>query len=85
MWISAGAFIAASYNYLAFLLVGHMGAVGAMVMGNLKTPSIIVSSVIIFGNPCTLLQAAGFAWAVFGGYMYNKYGSEVSFIFAKAF
>jgi len=31
-----------------------------MVIGNLKTPTIIVSSMIIFGNQCTLIQITGF-------------------------
>lgn len=49
MWVFLGAGAAAMYNLLAYLMVGHMGAVATMVVNNLKTPSIIVLSTMIFG------------------------------------
>jgi hypothetical protein len=37
-------------------MVGHLGAVGAMIVGNLKTPTIIVACTLIFGNAITFMQ-----------------------------
>ncbi|CAD7926464.1 unnamed protein product [Amoebophrya sp. A120] len=76
LWIASAASCAACYNLFAFLLVGHLGAVGSMVMGNLKTPTIIVSSTIIFGNLITPVQVLGFLVAMTGAYLYNTYGQE---------
>merc|ERR1712085_150034 len=69
--------IAALYNLFAFLMVGHMGAVGSMIVGNLKTPSIIVACTIIFGGSCTFTQLLGFCTVSAGAYAYNKYGGEI--------
>jgi len=40
--IAGSCCMAALYNLFAFLMVGHMGAVGSMIVGYLKTPSIIL-------------------------------------------
>jgi hypothetical protein len=56
----------------AFLLVGNLGAVGSQVMGNLKTPTIIVVCMLIFGNPCTWLQLMGFCVSFTGAFLYSK-------------
>ncbi|CAD7949024.1 unnamed protein product [Amoebophrya sp. A25] len=76
LWIALAACCAACYNLFAFLLVGHLGAVGSMVMGNLKTPTIIVVSCAIFGNAVTALQMLGFVVTSGGAYAYNAYGQE---------
>lgn len=84
LWIAAAAMAAAAYNLFAYLLVGHLGAVGSQVMGNLKTPSIIFVSMLLFGNPCTALQVLGFCVAMFGAYSYNAWGKETEQLLTSA-
>jgi len=72
--------MAALFNLFAFLMVGHMTAVCYMIVGNIKTPTIILTSCIIFGNPCTLWQVAGFATVMTGASLYNKYSIETSIV-----
>jgi len=74
--IAMAAFTASQYNLLAYLIVGHLGAVGSMVINNLKTPTVIVMCGIIFGNPFTWPQALGFALASVGAYLYTNQGEK---------
>jgi len=74
--ITTAAFLASQYNLLAYLIVGHLGAVGSMVINNLKTPTVIVMCGIIFGNPFTWPQALGFALASVGAYLYTNHGEK---------
>lgn len=76
--IASSCCMAALYNLFAFLMVGHMGAVGSMIVGNLKTPSIIILSTVIFGNSCTMTQVLGFVVVSMGAYLYSRYGEETS-------
>jgi len=75
--IAMAAFTASQYNLLAYLIVGHLGAVGSMVINNLKTPTVIIVCGIIFGNPFTWPQALGFAFASVGAYLYTKQGEKL--------
>eukprot|EP00391_Amoebophrya_sp_Ameob2_P006539 CAMPEP_0178995196 /NCGR_PEP_ID=MMETSP0795-20121207/7706_1 /TAXON_ID=88552 /ORGANISM="Amoebophrya sp., Strain Ameob2" /LENGTH=569 /DNA_ID=CAMNT_0020687503 /DNA_START=75 /DNA_END=1786 /DNA_ORIENTATION=+ len=76
LWIVAGACCAALFNLFGFLLVGQLGAVGSMVIGNLKTPTTIVTSYLIFGNNIAPVQVLGFSIATVGAYIYTAHGKE---------
>ena len=53
-----------------------MSATFYLVVTNLKNPTIIVTSCLVFGNLVSNLQWAGFALAFFGAYGYGKWGKE---------
>jgi len=74
--IAMAALTASQLNLLAFLIVGHLGAVGAMVINNLKTPTVIVMCGVIFGNPFTWPQALGFVLVSVGAYLYTNQGKQ---------
>jgi len=69
--------MAASYNVIGYLMLGHMGPIMQQVVGNLKTPTTILCSVLIFGNSCTLVQIAGFVMVATGTYIYGQKGKEI--------
>ncbi len=52
--------MAASYNIIGYLMLGYMGPIMQQVVGNLKTPTTILCSWLIFSNNVTLLQISGF-------------------------
>lgn len=66
-----------SYNLIGYLMLGHMGAILSMVIGNLKTPTTILLSVLIFGNQCTPMQILGFIICWTGAFLYGKHGKEI--------
>merc|ERR1712080_577266 len=74
MWVWVGAISAALFNLLGFLTIGYLGAVPAMVVGNMKTPTTILVSCIVFGNIVTGKQILGFLVGVTGVIVYDKYG-----------
>eukprot|EP00392_Amoebophrya_sp_AT5.2_P007204 g7218.t1 len=69
--------IAAVFNLSAFLMVARLGALTAMAIGNLKNFAIIFSSVILFGNSCTMLQVVGFFTICFGVWLNSQVGKEI--------
>lgn len=69
--------MAASYNVIGYLMLGHMGPILQQVVGNLKTPTTIMCSVLIFGNSCTFVQICGFVMVATGTYMYGQKGKEI--------
>ncbi|CAD7935243.1 unnamed protein product [Amoebophrya sp. A25] len=80
LWILLAACCAACFNLLGYLILGYMGAVGAMVVGNLKTPTSIVTSYLVFGNGITTIQVSGFVMAAVGTYIYSAHGHEVKMV-----
>lgn len=75
-WLFLGAVSAAAFNLVGFLSVGYLGAVSAMVIGNLKTPTSILICFLIFGNPVTVQQLFGFLIGLAGVLSYDRYGKE---------
>lgn len=65
------------YNVVSFLLIKHLGALGSLVFGNLKTPSIVIVSYFIFGNVCSWLQVCGWFVVTAGLILYRTHGKEV--------
>ncbi|CAD7924540.1 unnamed protein product [Amoebophrya sp. A120] len=76
LWIFTASMFAALFNLFGFLLVGQLGAVGSMVIGNLKTPTTIVTCYLIFGNQISSIQVLGFSVAAIGAYIYTVHGKE---------
>ena len=75
-WIWINALNAAIFNLSSFLIIKHLGAAMGLILGNLKTPTTIVLSMVLFGNVCTVTQVLGFAMVMFGVYGFKKWGKE---------
>ncbi|CAD7960335.1 unnamed protein product [Amoebophrya sp. A25] len=76
-WVLAAAFAAAAFNLIGFLTIGYLGAVVSLVVGNMKTPTTILVSSMVFGNPVSVNQMLGFAVGAFGVFLYDRYGKEL--------
>lgn len=74
--LGLGALLAAMYNLLAFMLVGHTGAVAAMAINNLKTPTVMLVTQVVFGKVTSFLQLVGFGVTALGVAAYSAYGLE---------
>lgn len=71
------AFFAAGFNITGFLSLECMSATLYTVVGNLKTPTIIASSALVFGaDTISRMQVLGFCVAFFGAWSYGRFGKE---------
>ncbi|CAD7957653.1 unnamed protein product [Amoebophrya sp. A120] len=75
--ICVSGIIAALFNFFAFLMVARLGPLMSMAIGNLKNVAIIITSVLIFGNTCTILQVFGFLTICFGVFLNGQWGKEM--------
>eukprot|EP00392_Amoebophrya_sp_AT5.2_P005793 g5803.t1 len=78
LWVLVAAVAAASFNLVGFLTIGYLGAVVAMVVGNMKTPTTILVSSLVFSNPVSWKQILGFAVGAFGVVLYDRFGKETT-------
>jgi drug/metabolite transporter (DMT)-like permease len=67
--------LAFSLNISVILLVGGSSALLMGVCGPAKDILVVVLSVIVFGNPVTVVQVAGFSVSLFGLYLYKEFKS----------
>jgi len=60
-----------AYNEVAFLALGKLDPVSHAVSNTMKRVVIIITAIIVFGNPVTPLGVAGSSIAIFGTLLYS--------------
>lgn len=74
MWLLVSGVLACSFNILSYMTIKHLSPVGTNVIGNAKTPAIILLSTLFFGNPVKDLQWLGLLVTFFGIILHSQKG-----------
>lgn len=71
-------------NLVNFLVTFYTGAVTLQVLGNVKVILGVIVSAMIFGNPIAHSQKFGCALSLFGVWVYQSYGKQLTDVDAKS-